>query len=71
MNHEIRFEINQELKEKIIKHAVLFGRSANDFARSLCLLGLETFELKLSEKQAPVFEAVQNTKILKLKYLKK
>lgn len=71
MNHEVRFELTKELKEKINDFSELFGRGTNDFARSLMLLGLEQFELKLNEKNAPVFEPIQNTKILKLKYLKK
>ncbi len=66
-NHELRFDVNGEIKARLERIAGQTGLSLQDFARSCCLLGLEMAETAIIEGHEIYFVGLPNTKIKRLR----
>ncbi len=67
-NHEIRFPVTKEVKDRHEELTLALGRRSQELARAVYFLGLEKLELELSRNKFPMFVPIPNKKIVEIKF---
>lgn len=68
--HEIRFDVNQEIDERLNKLTSSMGLKRLELARALFLWGLETAENRIFENKVPVYIPLPNSKLFRVRFEK-
>lgn len=68
LNNEQRFDIDRDVGERFNKLVEETQRRKSDLARTLFLLGLETFEIGLASGKTPIYIPLNQSPMLRVKF---